>query len=128
MFAFALFDRNQDVLFLARDRLGVKPLFYSLLPDGQLIFGSELKALTAHGGLNLDLDPLAVEEYFALGYVADPRTIYRHAFKLEPAHSLRIRRGETPPAPRRYWDVDFGQVEQIDEVQAEEELIRRLRE
>ncbi|MCP2936066.1 asparagine synthase C-terminal domain-containing protein, partial [Salmonella enterica subsp. enterica serovar Typhimurium] len=43
-------------------------------------------------------------------------------------HSLRIRRGETPPAPRRYWDVDFGPVEQIDEVQAEEELIRRLRE
>ena len=120
MFAFALFDRNQDVLFLARDRLGVKPLFYSLLPDGQLIFGSELKALTAHGGLNLDLDPLAVEEYFALGYVADPRTIYRHAFKLEPAHSLRIRRGETPPAPRRYWDVDFGHVEAIDEVQAED--------
>ena len=128
MFAFALFDRNQDVLFLARDRLGVKPLFYALLPDGQLIFGSELKALTAHGGLNLDMDPLAVEEYFALGYIADPRTIYRHAFKLEPAHSLRIRRGETPPAPRRYWDVDFGHVEQIDAVQAEEELIRRLRE
>ncbi|HEY9194601.1 MAG TPA: XrtA/PEP-CTERM system amidotransferase [Methyloversatilis sp.] len=128
MFAFALFDRNTETLFLARDRLGVKPLFYALLPDGQLIFGSELKALTAHGGLNLEMDPLAVEEYFALGYVADPRTIYRQAFKLEPAHSLRIRRGETPPAPRRYWDVDFGHVEQIDAVQAEEELIRRLRE
>ncbi|WP_374339023.1 XrtA/PEP-CTERM system amidotransferase [Methyloversatilis sp.] len=128
MFAFALFDRNTDTLFLARDRLGVKPLFYALLPDGQLVFGSELKALTAHGGLNLDMDPLAVEEYFALGYVADPRTIYRHAFKLEPAHSLRIRRGETPPAPRRYWDVDFGRVQPIDEVEAQEELIRRLRE
>ncbi len=128
MFAFALFDRNADTLFLARDRLGVKPLFYALLPDGQLVFGSELKALTAHGGLNLDMDPLAVEEYFALGYVADPRTIYRHAFKLEPAHSLRIRRGETPPAPRRYWDVDFGRVQPIDEVEAQEELIRRLRE
>jgi asparagine synthase (glutamine-hydrolysing) len=128
MFAFALFDRNQDTLFLARDRLGVKPLFYALLPDGQLIFGSELKALMAHGGLGLELDPMAVEEYFALGYVADPRTIYRQAFKLEPAHSLCIRRGVAAPAPRRYWDVDFGRVEAIDEVQAEEELIRRLRE
>ena len=73
MFAFALWDRSQQTLFLARDRLGVKPLYYSMLPDGQLLFGSELKSLLAHEGHSREIDPLAVEEYFALGYVADPR-------------------------------------------------------
>ena len=88
MFAFALWDRNRETLFLARDRLGVKPLHYALLPDGTLLFGSELKSLLAHGGLRREIDPLAVEEYFALGYVAEPRTIFRGARKLPPAHTL----------------------------------------
>ena len=98
MFAFALWDRNRQTLFLARDRLGVKPLYYALLDDGTLLFGSELKSLLAHGGLRRDIDPLAVEEYFALGYVAEPRTIFRQARKLPPAHTLAIRRGQ--PVPR----------------------------
>ena len=108
MFAFALWDRNRETLFLARDRLGVKPLHYALLPDGTLLFGSELKSLLAHGGLRRDIDPLAVEEYFALGYVAEPRTIFRGARKLPPAHTLTIRRGQPVPEPREYWDVRFS--------------------
>ncbi len=85
MFAFALWDRNRRHLFMARDRLGVKPLYYALLDDGTLLFGSELKSLLAHGGLKRDIDPHAVEEYFALGYVAEPRTIFKQARKLPPA-------------------------------------------
>ena len=100
MFAFALWDRNRQTLFMARDRLGVKPLYYALLDDGTLLFGSELKSLLAHGGLKRDIDPLAVEEYFALGYVAEPRTIFRQARKLPPAHTLAIRRGQPVREPQ----------------------------
>ncbi len=75
MFAFAIWDTRKEILFLARDRLGIKPLFYTLLPDGQFLFGSELKVIVEHPGLRRSLDVRAVEEYFALGYVPEPRTI-----------------------------------------------------
>src|SRR5947207_484752 len=94
MFAFALYDRNRSTLFLARDRLGVKPLHYAFLSDGTVVFGSELKSLMMHPGLALEVDPLAVEEYFAFGYVPEPRTIFKSARKLPPAHTLTIRRGD----------------------------------
>jgi asparagine synthase (glutamine-hydrolysing) len=128
MFAFALWDRNQQTLFMARDRFGVKPLFYSLLDDGQLIFGSELKVLTAHPGLKRDIDPFAVEEYFAYGYIPEPRTIYRQAFKLPPGHTLTIKRGERLPQPKQYWDMPFESVGIISLEDAQQELIDRLRE
>lgn len=128
MFAFAVWDRDAQTLFMARDRLGVKPLYYALLDDGHLLFGSELKSLMAHGRLPRQIDPLAVEEYFALGYVAEPRTIYHHAFKLEPGHSLLIRRGSAMPAPRRFWDVRFTLDNPISLDDACAELRDRLRE
>lgn len=126
MFAFVIWDRNRQTLFMARDRLGVKPLYYALLDDGMLLFGSELKSLVAHGGLRRDIDPLAVEEYFALGYVPEPRTIFRQARKLEPGHSLLVRRGQAMPQPRQYWDLRFSLDSRISEAEAQEELIRRL--
>ncbi len=128
MFAFAIWDRNQETLFLARDRLGVKPLHYALLPDGKLIFASELKALLAHGGFSLDLDPHAVEEYFALGYVPDPRTIFSSVSKLPPGHTLLVRRGIPPAAPKEYWDVRFTLDSRLSEADASAELVERLRE
>lgn len=128
MFAFALWDRNRQTLFLARDRLGVKPLYYALLPGGLLVFGSELKALTAHPGLGRDLDPFAIEEYFALGYVPEPRTIYAGACKLPPAHTLTIRRGQPVPVPHEYWDVRFSLDNPIGEREAQTELVERLQE
>jgi len=128
MFAFAIYDRNRETLFLARDRLGVKPLYYALLPDGWLVFGSELKSLLAHGGLARMIDPKAMEEYFALGYVAEPRTIFTTAAKLSPAHTLCVRRGQRLPEQRRYWDVRFTGGSRISEADALEELETRLRE
>lgn len=128
MFAFALWDRNRQTLFMARDRLGVKPLFYALLDDGTLLFGSELKSVLAHGGLHRDIDPLAVEEYFALGYVAEPRSIFKQATKLPPAHTLTVRRGQPVGAPVAYWDVNFSLDNPITEADAQVELVERLRE
>lgn len=128
MFAFALWDRNQQTFFMARDRLGVKPMYYALLDDGTLLFGSELKSLLAHGGLNRDMDPLAVEEYFALGYVAEPRTIFKQSKKLSPGHTLAIKRGQPLGEPVAYWDVQFSLDNPISEDDAQAELVQRLQE
>jgi asparagine synthase (glutamine-hydrolysing) len=128
MFAFALWDRNRETLFLARDRLGVKPLHYALLADGTFIFGSELKSLLAYDGWSRELDPCAIEEYFALGYVPEPRTIFSGAAKLPPAHTLTFRRGQRAPVLREYWDVRFTLDNSISEAEAQIELIERLEE
>jgi asparagine synthase (glutamine-hydrolysing) len=133
MFAFVIWDRNRQTLFMARDRLGVKPLFYALLDDGTLLFGSELKSLMAYQGpggvaLKRDIDPLALEEYFALGYIAEPRTVFRQARKLLPGHTLAIRRGEPVGEPREYWDVRFTLDNPISQEDACDELNARLRE
>ena len=128
MFAFALWDRGRDVLFLARDRLGIKPLYYACLPDGWLLFGSELKALLLHPGLDRGLDPTAVDDYLALGYVPDPKTIYRNVRKLAPAHTLLVRRGAGEGVPRRYWNlVRTDGAAAIDGDRCEE-LVEHLRE
>ncbi|HKO87446.1 MAG TPA: XrtA/PEP-CTERM system amidotransferase [Burkholderiales bacterium] len=128
MFAFGLWDRNRETLFLARDRLGVKPLYYAVLNSGLVLFGSELKSLLAQGDLPRELDPLAIEEYFALGYVAEPRTIFRGAQKLSPGHTLTFRRGGPMPVPREYWDVSFRPNASISDEDAQHELIARLQE
>jgi asparagine synthase (glutamine-hydrolysing) len=128
MFAFGLWDRNRETLFLARDRLGVKPLYYARLPDGMWVFGSELKALLAHPGLPRQIDPAAVEDYFAYGYVPEPRTIFKDVFKLGPGCALALKRGSPPAQPVAYWDVPFKPAGAVTEQEAVEELIRRLRE
>ena len=132
MFAFTLWDRKQQTLFLARDRLGVKPMYWSLLDNGLFLFGSELKSLLAYsgpgGGMQREIDPLAVEEYFALGYVAEPRCIFKQAQKLAPGHSLCIRRGQPMPQPQPYWDVHFTLDNPISVEEACVELQARLKE
>ena len=125
MFAIALWDKNRNALFLARDRLGEKPLYYAFLPDQTLIFGSELKALMVHPGLRCEIDPCAIEEFFALGYIAEPRTIYTQVAKLPAGTSMTIKRGQTPEF-ERYWDprpatIHDGQLANLDD-----ELLGRL--
>lgn len=127
-FAFALWDLQRETLFLARDRLGEKPLYYSFLGDGRLLFASELKSLLRSPDIDRRLDPQAIEEFFAYGYIPDPRSIYLGVRKLPPAHFLLVRRGEPPPEPRPYWDVRFVDGATVRKDDAGEELIERLRE
>lgn len=103
-FAFALWDHKQETLFLARDRMGEKPVHYATLADGTLAFASEIKAILTLPGVDLTIDPEAVADFFTYGYVPDPKTIYTSIRKLPPAHTLLIKRGGQP-ALRQYWNV-----------------------
>ncbi len=127
MFAFALWDRNRQTFFLVRDRFGVKPLYYAFLESGEFVFGSELKSLMAHPGLSRDIDPLAVEEYFAYGYVPEPRTIFRRVYKLAPGFTMTLKRGEPRALPKQYWDMPFKPVGVASLEDAEDELVARLK-
>jgi asparagine synthase (glutamine-hydrolysing) len=127
MFAFAVWDAGKQTLFLARDRLGIKPLYYAALPNGQVIFASEFKALLVHPDLPREISPPAVEDYFAYGYVPDPSTILSHVRKLPPAHTLKLQRNHPMGVPREYWDVPFEPLS-ITEEDVRREIIERLRE
>lgn len=127
MFAFAIYDTTERTLFLARDRLGVKPLFYAPLADGSVMFGSELKALLAHPLLRRDVDPLAVEDYFAWGYVPDHRSILSGVHKLPAGHSLLLRHDGKLPAPRQWWDVSFAERRKGSVADLEAELLFLMR-
>jgi asparagine synthase (glutamine-hydrolysing) len=128
MFAFAIWDRMRETLFLARDRLGVKPLYYTFLNNGLFLFGSELKSLKIHPNFPLVIDTTSVEDYFAYGYIPDPKSIYRNVYKLSPGYSLSLRRGQPIPQPKQYWNVPFNIDSSIHKVNAIEELTKRLRE
>lgn len=108
MFAFAIHDQHRGCLFLARDRLGVKPLHYAELSDGSVIFGSELKALLAHPLLRRVPDFTAVDDYLGLGYVPDDASIVAGVRKLPAGHYLMLRRGMPLPRPVQWWDVSFA--------------------
>jgi asparagine synthase (glutamine-hydrolysing) len=127
MFAFALWDRSKQSLFLARDRLGVKPLFYSKLTNGQFIFGSELKSLIHHPKFNKTTSARAVEDYFAFGYIPFPNTIFDGTYKLGPGHVLSVDMRSKKINIRKYWDVSFHEDKTKSEQQLSEELVERVR-
>ena len=129
MFAFAIWDRQRQCLFLARDRLGIKPMFYSLLENGEFVFGSELKVLRQHPQFVSTLRDSTIEDYFSFGYVPEPYTIYQHSYKLAPGHSLLLRHGDaTLPEPKQYWDIPTQWQHSVSGQQLEAEIISRFRE
>ena len=128
MFAFGIWDRRRQTLFLARDHVGVKPMFYSLLPSGLFVFGSELKSIMTFPELSRALNPRAVEDYFAYGYVPEPNTIFHNAYKLSPGHSILLKVGDRAAKPQRWWDLSFKPAPPRPEAEVAEELIARLRE
>jgi asparagine synthase (glutamine-hydrolysing) len=126
MFAFALWDRNRQTLFLARDRLGKKPLHYMHMPNGSLAFASELAALAEVPGHSHKIDPLAVDDFFTYGYIPDPRSIFQGIRKLPAAHYLLLERGGREPTPQRYWQVP-DTATTLTEAEAAPVLLQRMK-
>lgn len=124
MFAFAIWDERTQELFLARDRVGKKPLLYAQL-NGQLVFASEFSALLLHPGVSRDVDSDALHHYLSFMCVPAPLTAYRAIRKLEPGHSLRWHKGEI--TLQRYWQPDFSHKLDIDEEEAGERALEILR-
>jgi asparagine synthase (glutamine-hydrolysing) len=129
MFAFALWDSESSLLFLARDRLGIKPLYYGWLSSDVFAFASEIKSLQRHPQFHSELSCLAVEDYFAYGFVPDPLTIYNQIKKLPPAHYLSISKTAKDSQPVKYWDARFGAKKAKTDISSvADELVNRLRE
>jgi asparagine synthase (glutamine-hydrolysing) len=106
MFAFALWDAHEHAMYLVRDRLGIKPLYVGRSADGDLLFGSELKALMAHPRFNRRVDPGAFASYLRYTYVPSPGCMFADAMKLAPGHWMRLDAPDAPWEPRPYWNVD----------------------
>jgi asparagine synthase (glutamine-hydrolysing) len=104
MFAFAIWNRNTKTLFIARDRLGIKPLYYKLTPE-RLLFGSEIKAVLAHGGIRPEFNRAALPEYLAFGYLSGEESFYAGIRKLLPGHTMTVGL-EGNAEIRPYWDLD----------------------
>ena len=124
MFAFAIWDERTQELFLARDRVGKKPLLYAEV-NGQLVFGSEFSAILLHPDVSKEIRPEAIDCYLSFMCVPAPLTAYRAIKKLEPGHSLRWRKGELKT--ERYWQPDFSKKLDIGEEEAGERAIEILR-
>jgi asparagine synthase (glutamine-hydrolysing) len=121
MFTFAIHERDSGRVFIARDRLGIKPLYYAETPDG-LYAASEIKSLLAVPGIGRTLDEVALDQYFSLLYVPAPRTIFREIRKLPPGHVL-VKDPGRPAVVERYWHVQSGPAE----ARSQPELLEEFR-
>lgn len=123
MFALAIWDTREQTLFLARDRLGKKPLYFYRHND-QFAFASEIKAILCLPGIDTSLRMDAVADYFTYQYVPDPKSIYRHIHKLPPGWCMTVDAREL--RQRQYWDVSFAHTDTRREQDIEDELIALL--
>ncbi|HEX8853813.1 MAG TPA: asparagine synthase (glutamine-hydrolyzing), partial [Pyrinomonadaceae bacterium] len=122
MFAFAIWDEPGRTLFIARDRAGKKPLYYTTTREGSFVFGSELKSLLEHPQVTREIDLEALDAYLSLGYVPDELSIFRDVHKLPAGHHLTLK-GERV-AVESYWDFSY---EPVREVRSEEDYVTELR-
>jgi asparagine synthase (glutamine-hydrolysing) len=125
MFAFALWDRPRRRLLLARDRLGIKPL-YLYRDSEKLVFGSELKAILAHPGVQRELDPAALEAYLTFGVVPGAASIFRRIEKLPPAHVLTVSADNLHAGPKRYWRLRMEADERLTAAEWQEAVRAKL--
>ncbi|HEY0427337.1 MAG TPA: asparagine synthase (glutamine-hydrolyzing) [Pyrinomonadaceae bacterium] len=122
MFAFAIWNKKDETLFIARDRVGKKPLFYAVSEKGNFVFGSELKVLLAHGEIKKEVDYAALDAFLTFGYVPEEFCIFKNVNKLAPGHFLIYKKGEI--RTEKYWDFRY---EKPLEVKSEDEYAERLR-
>ncbi|MBX3265922.1 MAG: asparagine synthase (glutamine-hydrolyzing) [Acidobacteria bacterium] len=126
MFAFAIWDEAEKELFIARDRVGKKPLLYTHRPNGNLIFGSEFTAMLEHPEISREVDHSAIDAYLSYLCVPAPLTAFKEIRKLEPGHWMKWRAGKVETS--RYWLPDFSKKIKITEGEAIDETTRILRE
>ncbi len=124
MFALAIWDREKQQLLLARDRAGKKPLYYAVL-GGRLVFSSEMSSLLEHPDIGREIDTVALDNYFGLGYIPAPLTIFRQVRQLEPGHFLVWKHGEIKIG--RYWRLKARPHVARSEQEAAEELLALLK-
>jgi asparagine synthase (glutamine-hydrolysing) len=129
MFAFGIWDRRRRRLFLARDRVGKKPLFYAQFGD-RFLFASELQGILAARDVPREADPQAIDAYLSYGYVPAPHTAFKGVYKLPPAHYLSLDLKQTSFEKRieRYWSLDYGPKIRIGEGEACEILREKMTE
>jgi asparagine synthase (glutamine-hydrolysing) len=120
MFAITIYDKSKQLLFLARDRVGIKPLFYSY-QDEQFIWASELKAIACYLGDNLKTDKYALYDYLSYLYIPQPKTLYKNVYKLKPAHFLEFDLKEQTIRKQEYWSIDTNSIK-ISKEEAAEQL------
>jgi asparagine synthase (glutamine-hydrolysing) len=125
MFSFAIWDKRERKLFMARDRVGVKPLHYCLAGD-TLVFASEIKSILQHPAVNRDVNLEAVSDFLTFGYVPDPASAFQGILKLMPGHTLTFKDGRL--STRCYWDFQYDQVGASEPAREESYYTERIRE
>ena len=127
MFGFAIWDHHQRELFIYRDRLGIKPLYYILDSNQRLVFGSEIKSLLTLPDVSAEIDHAALNEYLSLKYVPAPRTLFKGIHSLPPGHMIRVR--ESRVEINKYWDLSFVEKQEFaSEEECTDALLEKLRE
>ncbi len=126
MFSFAIWNKAEKSLFIARDRLGIKPLFWAIIEDC-FYFSSELKSIKLLPNLHKEIDCKALEQYFSLGYIAEPNTIYQQVSKLSPGHTLQVSLSNTTPIIKQYWDVSYATQTSMPEQEYEKVIVEQFK-